>query len=214
MFTVIIETLIFVSNLSLSLCNQPNSTEGGEGDCTTNQTIWQDNPSLRCPEENAIVPIMLALYMILTNILLVNLLIAMFRWDSYTSQQHLIIWYLLITATTSESLIIFFYVCKTINEMLMLNTIQKLSVGVRFTVGTSYRNEFCEKISFQSLCIGYTLQRLCVVMVWRLLCIKFGLLSELIGLVPYGCFYLAIFFMLFWSATLFLRRCLVVYLVS
>ncbi|GFO31361.1 transient receptor potential cation channel subfamily m member 3 [Plakobranchus ocellatus] len=57
--------------------------KGGEGDCTTNETIWRDDPSKRCPEENAIVPIMLALYMILTNVLLVNLLIAMF---SYTFQ--------------------------------------------------------------------------------------------------------------------------------
>ncbi|KAK7491216.1 hypothetical protein BaRGS_00017487, partial [Batillaria attramentaria] len=52
--------------------------------CTRNETIWREDPSQRCPAENAIVPTLLALFMILTNILLVNLLIAMF---SYTFQQ-------------------------------------------------------------------------------------------------------------------------------
>ncbi|GFS15664.1 transient receptor potential cation channel subfamily M member 3 [Elysia marginata] len=62
--------------------------QGGEGDCTTNRTIWLDDPSKRCPEENAIVPVMLALYMILTNILLVNLLIAMFSYTFQTVQDN------------------------------------------------------------------------------------------------------------------------------
>ncbi|KAK3766250.1 hypothetical protein RRG08_036888 [Elysia crispata] len=62
--------------------------KGGEGDCTTNKTIWQEDPSQRCPEENAIVPIMLALYMVLTNILLVNLLIAMFSYTFQTVQDN------------------------------------------------------------------------------------------------------------------------------
>ncbi|KAL8607328.1 hypothetical protein ACOMHN_039478 [Nucella lapillus] len=52
--------------------------------CTTNETIWHEDPFKRCPTKNIVVPILLALYMVLTNILLVNLLIAMF---SYTFQK-------------------------------------------------------------------------------------------------------------------------------
>ncbi|CAL1535907.1 unnamed protein product [Lymnaea stagnalis] len=55
----------------------------GDG-CTKNQTIWLEDPSQRCPEKNAIVYIFLAVYLVLTNILLINLLIAMF---SYTFQK-------------------------------------------------------------------------------------------------------------------------------
>ncbi|KAI8729643.1 transient receptor potential cation channel subfamily M member 5 [Biomphalaria glabrata] len=51
--------------------------------CTRNETIWRNDPMNRCPEKNAIVPILLAVYMVLTNILLINILIAMF---SYTFQ--------------------------------------------------------------------------------------------------------------------------------
>ncbi|CAL1535903.1 unnamed protein product [Lymnaea stagnalis] len=57
--------------------------EDGDG-CTKNQTIWLEDPSQRCPEKNAIVYIFLAVYLVLTNILLINLLIAMF---SYTFQK-------------------------------------------------------------------------------------------------------------------------------
>ncbi|XP_060552910.1 transient receptor potential cation channel subfamily M member 2-like isoform X4 [Ruditapes philippinarum] len=52
--------------------------------CTTNESIWRPAGGVdRCPEENALVPLLGAVYLILTNILLVNLLIAMF---SYTFQ--------------------------------------------------------------------------------------------------------------------------------
>ncbi|KAH9512885.1 hypothetical protein Btru_036877 [Bulinus truncatus] len=51
--------------------------------CTRNETIWRNDPMNRCPEKNAIVPVLLAVYMVLTNILLINILIAMF---SYTFQ--------------------------------------------------------------------------------------------------------------------------------
>ena len=48
--------------------------------CTSNETIWRASGGIdRCPEENALVPLLAAVYLILTNILLVNLLIAMFR---------------------------------------------------------------------------------------------------------------------------------------
>ena len=48
--------------------------------CTKNETIWRYLGGIdRCPEENALVPLLAAVYLILTNILLVNLLIAMFR---------------------------------------------------------------------------------------------------------------------------------------
>lgn len=51
-------------------------------ECTRNESIWRYDPIKRCPETNAFVPILLAVYMILTNILLVNLLIAMFRYKT------------------------------------------------------------------------------------------------------------------------------------
>ncbi|GFO31375.1 transient receptor potential cation channel subfamily m member 3 [Plakobranchus ocellatus] len=58
-------------------------TKGGDGSCTDNETLWLENPNRRCPEDNGMVPVLLALYLLLTNILLINLLIAMF---SYTFQ--------------------------------------------------------------------------------------------------------------------------------
>ena len=55
------------------------SGEQPEG-CTSNETIWRATGGVdRCPEQNALVPLLAAVYLILTNILLVNLLIAMFR---------------------------------------------------------------------------------------------------------------------------------------
>lgn len=59
--------------------------EGEHSDtCTTNESIWRAaGGKERCPESNALVPLLGAVYLILTNILLVNLLIAMF---SYTFQ--------------------------------------------------------------------------------------------------------------------------------
>ncbi|CAL1535900.1 unnamed protein product [Lymnaea stagnalis] len=56
--------------------------------CTRNETLWREDPTTRCPEQNAIVLIMLALYMVLTNILLVNLLIAMFSYTFQTVQDN------------------------------------------------------------------------------------------------------------------------------
>jgi len=46
--------------------------------CTTNQTEIASG-SQKCPQENKAVPIFSAVYMLLANILLLNLLIAMFR---------------------------------------------------------------------------------------------------------------------------------------
>ncbi|XP_076450410.1 transient receptor potential cation channel subfamily M member-like 2 [Babylonia areolata] len=56
--------------------------------CTTNETLWREEPFKRCPSENAVVPILLAVYMVLTNILLVNLLIAMFSYTFQTVQDN------------------------------------------------------------------------------------------------------------------------------
>ena len=50
---------------------------GDVPDCTFNVTAEPDLE--RCPEENALVIILFAVYMIMTNVLLLNLLIAMFR---------------------------------------------------------------------------------------------------------------------------------------
>ncbi|KAH9512883.1 hypothetical protein Btru_036871 [Bulinus truncatus] len=55
----------------------------GDG-CTTDPSIWKLDPTQRCPEQNAIVYIFLSIYLVLINILLINLLIAMF---SYTFQK-------------------------------------------------------------------------------------------------------------------------------
>ncbi|KAL5018957.1 hypothetical protein ScPMuIL_004679 [Solemya velum] len=53
--------------------------------CSHNRTIWHDLEEMeRCPEPSQLVPLLAGVYMILTNILLVNLLIAMF---SYTFQR-------------------------------------------------------------------------------------------------------------------------------
>ena len=52
----------------------------GDIDCTTNKTAVSLNPDLvECPETNEFVTLLLAGYMLMSNILLVNLLIAMFR---------------------------------------------------------------------------------------------------------------------------------------
>ncbi|XP_046584536.1 transient receptor potential cation channel subfamily M member 2-like [Haliotis rubra] len=63
----------------------------GEDDpssCTRNETLWRADLAPRCPEPNALVSILLAVYMILTNILLVNLLIAMFSYTFQTVQDN------------------------------------------------------------------------------------------------------------------------------
>ncbi|KAH3872343.1 hypothetical protein DPMN_035558 [Dreissena polymorpha] len=50
-----------------------------EGYCTSNETIWRaDGGNGRCPEIRRLVPIIGGVYIFLTNIVLVNLLIAMF----------------------------------------------------------------------------------------------------------------------------------------
>ncbi|WAQ96697.1 TMP2L-like protein [Mya arenaria] len=52
--------------------------------CTNDENVWRAaGGANRCPEQIALVPLLAAVYLILTNILLVNLLIAMF---SYTFQ--------------------------------------------------------------------------------------------------------------------------------
>ncbi|KAK3595125.1 hypothetical protein CHS0354_002378 [Potamilus streckersoni] len=53
--------------------------------CVNNETVWRATDGQgRCPADNVLVPLLGAIYMILTNILLINLLIAMF---SYTFQK-------------------------------------------------------------------------------------------------------------------------------
>ncbi|XP_052271856.1 transient receptor potential cation channel subfamily M member-like 2 [Dreissena polymorpha] len=53
--------------------------EGDDNGCTRNESVWRDTGDMRCPESNVLVPVLGGLYMFLTNILLINLLIAMFR---------------------------------------------------------------------------------------------------------------------------------------
>ncbi|XP_062594023.1 transient receptor potential cation channel subfamily M member 2-like [Saccostrea cucullata] len=47
-------------------------------DCTANETIWSDASEERCPQEDWTVGAVSALYMLFSNLLLVNLVIAMF----------------------------------------------------------------------------------------------------------------------------------------
>ncbi|XP_059161260.1 transient receptor potential cation channel subfamily M member-like 2 isoform X2 [Physella acuta] len=58
----------------------------GQKDCTNNASSYKDYNNLRCPSESGryVVPILMGFYMILTNVLLLNLLIAMF---SYTFKE-------------------------------------------------------------------------------------------------------------------------------
>ncbi|KAH3801691.1 hypothetical protein DPMN_155350 [Dreissena polymorpha] len=52
----------------------------GSADCTTDVRLWTNGIYPRCPSKTGqiVVPIMMAIYMLFTNILLLNLLIAMF----------------------------------------------------------------------------------------------------------------------------------------
>ncbi|XP_064607537.1 transient receptor potential cation channel subfamily M member-like 2 isoform X2 [Liolophura sinensis] len=52
----------------------------GQQECNADLRMYSNGTDLRCPDENGkiIVPILLAFYMLLTNVLLLNLLIAMF----------------------------------------------------------------------------------------------------------------------------------------
>lgn len=52
---------------------------GGE-DCTYNATIYATNPERRCPEERGVATLLMAVYVLFANVLLLNILIAMFRW--------------------------------------------------------------------------------------------------------------------------------------
>ncbi|KAH3857104.1 hypothetical protein DPMN_099703 [Dreissena polymorpha] len=61
--------------------------EGDENGCTRNESVWRDNDDMRCPESKFLVPVLGALYMFLTNILLINLLIAMFSYTFQTIQE-------------------------------------------------------------------------------------------------------------------------------
>ncbi|XP_074655760.1 transient receptor potential cation channel subfamily M member 8-like, partial [Tubulanus polymorphus] len=55
----------------------------GQDVCTSNRTLWMNGPLPRCPEyiSTIIVPILLGMYILFTNVLMFNLLIAIF---SYT----------------------------------------------------------------------------------------------------------------------------------
>ena len=48
--------------------------------CTNNQTVAELDPEIpMCPQQNVFAPLLFGVYMVLTNVLLLNLLIAMFR---------------------------------------------------------------------------------------------------------------------------------------
>ncbi|CAH1793997.1 unnamed protein product, partial [Owenia fusiformis] len=53
--------------------------EGELEGCTSNETIWRNDPEAeRCPEESSLAIILFAIYMMVSNVLLLNLLIALF----------------------------------------------------------------------------------------------------------------------------------------
>ena len=48
--------------------------------CSYNESVYDSDSGVpRCPQDNALVMVLYAIYVLLTNILLINLLIAMFR---------------------------------------------------------------------------------------------------------------------------------------
>lgn len=53
----------------------------GTAECTYNETLYNAGTMDRCPSSvgTVVVPIMMGVYMLMCNILLLNLLIAMFR---------------------------------------------------------------------------------------------------------------------------------------
>ena len=53
----------------------------GTDDCTDNATLYSDYNEQRCPSEigKYLVPVLMGIYVLMTNVLLLNLLIAMFR---------------------------------------------------------------------------------------------------------------------------------------
>lgn len=54
------------------------SFKGKETDCSTDPALYRNGTYVRCAEHNEMNSALLAIYMILTNVILVNFLIAMF----------------------------------------------------------------------------------------------------------------------------------------
>jgi hypothetical protein len=52
----------------------------GDTDCTTNLTIYTASPHRRCPEGTTVATFSMAVYVLFANVLLLNILIAMFRY--------------------------------------------------------------------------------------------------------------------------------------
>lgn len=51
----------------------------GGDECTNNATIYATFPERRCPEERGVATLLMAVYVLFANVLLLNILIAMFR---------------------------------------------------------------------------------------------------------------------------------------
>lgn len=69
--------MLFKTNVLFILSLGSNQT-----DCTSNPKEWEtDFSKTRCPQEDWTVYAIVAIYMLFSNILLVNLVIAMFRFD-------------------------------------------------------------------------------------------------------------------------------------
>ncbi|ESO89164.1 hypothetical protein LOTGIDRAFT_229069 [Lottia gigantea] len=120
--------------------------EGEEEGCTYNETIWREDLSQRCPETNAFVPVLLAIYMILTNILLVNLLIAMFSYTFQTIQDNsLKVWRFYRLSLVQE----LFDRPTLVPPLVIINHIYRLfKLMVNKTCGDfQKKDDFCEKLT-------------------------------------------------------------------
>ena len=53
---------------------------GDIGECSSNHSLYSDPSVVRCPEKSWLALVLFAVYMIMSNVLLLNLLIAMFRY--------------------------------------------------------------------------------------------------------------------------------------
>lgn len=76
--------LYFCIDIVTLSCLLINIHSGREpSDCSNTTLEWETDTSIeRCPQEDWTVSIIAAIYMLLSNLLLVNLVIAKFRWES------------------------------------------------------------------------------------------------------------------------------------
>lgn len=71
-FVYFLHNIVFINTIG--------SDQSDETNCTNVDTIWESDTSInRCPQEDWTVQAVAAIYLLFSNLLLVNLVIAMFR---------------------------------------------------------------------------------------------------------------------------------------